>query len=399
MSGSQSPRSQVAQHVASLPKSGIRDFFELVAAMDDVISLGVGEPDFVTPWGIREATIYGIEKGHTQYTSNLGLLSLREECCRYVEREFGVEYDPVKECIITVGVSEALDLVLRAIIDPGDEVIYRTPCYVSYGPSIKLAHGIPVAIETRERDAFSLDPQRLADAITPKTKAILLNFPNNPTGGNLSEEQKEQIAKIAVENDVLVITDEIYAELTYGEYGKCIASYPGMRERTVFLHGFSKAYAMTGYRVGYACGPFKLIDAMMTIHQYTMLCASIISQEAAVEAFRNGRRDMLRMVAEYEQRRNVITNRFNAMGLDCLKPEGAFYVFPNVSASGLTSEEFARQLLEEESVAVVPGTAFGEGEFGLKHVRCSYASSMEQIETACKRIAAFLERRGIAVAS
>ena len=395
MNGSKSPRNMVADHVAALPKSGIRDFFELVAAMDDVISLGVGEPDFVTPWSIREATIYALEKGHTQYTSNLGLLSLRQECCKYVEREFGVAYDPKKECIITVGVSEALDLILRAVINPGDEIIYHTPCYVSYGPSIELAHGIPVPIETYEADAFSLDPQRLADAITPKTRAILLNFPNNPTGGNLSDEQKEQIAKIAVDNDLLVITDEIYAELTYDGYTRCIASWPGMRERTVFLHGFSKAYAMTGYRVGYACGPFPLIDAMMKIHQYSMLCASIISQEAAVEAFRHARGEMVRMVNEYEQRRNVITTSLNAIGLNCLKPEGAFYVFPNISVSGMTSTEFAQALLKEEKVAVVPGTAFGSGEFADNHVRCSYASSMDQIETACERIAAFLQRRGI----
>jgi aminotransferase len=358
--------------------------------MDDVISLGVGEPDFVTPWGIREATIYALEKGHTSYTSNLGLLKLRQAACDYVAGNFGVQYNADSECLITVGVSEALDLALRAILNPGDEVVYHEPCYVSYAPSIRMAHAVPVAVQTTEAENFALEPERLREKITDKTKAILLNFPNNPTGANLSFDQKKKIAEIAVERDVVVITDEIYAELTYGEACQSIAAFPGMHERTIFLHGLSKAYAMTGYRIGYACGPNPLIEAMMTIHQYSMLCASIIAQEAGIEAFRNGRAAMETMKEEYFQRRNVVVKRLNEMGLPCTPPQGAFYVFPNITSTGLSSAEFAHRLLMEHKVAVVPGTAFSNNGEGF--VRCAYATSMDELEEAMRRIAIFIKK-------
>ncbi len=389
MSDSVSVRNRIASHIQSLPKSGIRDFFELVNTMDGVLSLGVGEPDFATPWGIREAAIYALESGHTSYTSNLGLEKLRVLICKNVIREFGVTYDPITECIVTVGVSEALDLALRAILEPGDEVIYHEPCYVSYNPEIRMAHAVPVPIITREENEFALDPADIEAAITPKTKAILLNFPNNPTGANLTPAQKQQIADLTIKHDLILLTDEIYAELTYGERTDSIAALPGMRERTILLHGFSKAYAMTGFRIGYACGPSDLIDAMMKIHQYTMLCAPINAQEAAVEALRNGRAAMKSMKNEFFQRRNVIVKRLNDMGLTCLLPKGAFYAFPNISSTGLSSTEFAHQLLKSKNVAVVPGTAFGSD--GHDHVRCAYAASMEVIEDAMQRIAEFLK--------
>ena len=379
---------RVAEHIAGLPKSGIRDFFELVNAMDDVISLGIGEPDFVTPWHIREASIYALEHGHTSYTSNLGLISLREEICRYVKGRYGIDYDPVSECIVTVGVSEGLDLVLRAIINPGDEIIYHEPCYVSYAPGIQMAHGVPVVVQTYEKNDFALDPEDLRNAITPKTKAILLNFPCNPTGATMPLDKLKEVAQIAIDNDILIITDEIYSELTYEGEHVSIASLPGMRDRTVFLHGFSKAYAMTGYRIAYACGPFEIIDAMMKIHQYSMLCAPINGQEAAVEALRNGKTEMERMKDEYQDRRNVITTRLNDMGLKCFKPVGAFYVFPNITSSGLSSTEFATRLLHEQNVAVVPGVAFGECGEGF--VRCAYAASIDDIIEAMDRIKLFL---------
>ena len=391
MSDSVSPRKDwVARHISGLPRSGIRDFFELVQAMDDVISLGVGEPDFVTPWHIREATIYALERGHTSYTSNLGMLSLRQAICDYVASDFGVEYDPKRECIVTVGVSEALDLVLRAVLNPGDEVLYHEPCYVSYSPIVKMVHAVPVPVVTVEEDAFALDPAKLAARITPKTRVLLLNFPNNPTGANLTYAQKEEIAKLAVKHDLLVITDEIYAELTYGERTKTIAAFPGMKERTVFLHGFSKAYAMTGFRIGFGCGPADLVEAMMKIHQYTMLCASILAQEAALEALKHGRHEMEMMRDQYFQRRNLIVNRLNGMGLRCHLPDGAFYAFPNISSTGLTGQEFAKRLLQEEKVAVVPGTAFNAE--ARQYVRCAYASEIETLKIATDRMASFIAR-------
>lgn len=392
MSDSKLSRNWVAAHIARLPRSGIRDFFELVNTMDDVISLGIGEPDFATPWHIREATIYAIQKGFTSYTSNLGYMPLRRSVCRYVAERFGPSYDPATECIITVGVSEGLDLALRAILNPGDEVVYHEPCYVSYAPSIAMAHAIPVAVVTKEETQFALDPAAMEAAITPKTKVMLLNFPNNPTGAGLTAEQKQELAAIAIRHDLLVITDEIYEELTYGDRSPSIASLPGMRERTIFLNGMSKAHAMTGYRIGYGCGPQVLIEAMMKVHQYSMLCASSIAQAAALEALENGDRARLEMHREYEQRRNVIVKRLNELGLPCLMPKGAFYVFPRISGTGLTSDAFARRLLQEQRVAVVPGTAFGA--CGEGYVRCAYATGLEDIEEAMRRIGTFLATLG-----
>ncbi len=391
MKDSKSVRSKnrVAEHIKTVPKSGIRDFFELVNGVKGVVSLGIGEPDFVTPWRIREAAIYSMEKGQTSYTSNLGLLSLRKNICNYVAVNYGVNYRPENECIVTVGVSEALDLIMRAVINPGDEVIYHEPCYVSYKAEITMAHGVPVAVETHEEDGFALDPDELEKKITPKTKMIVLNFPCNPTGATLTLEQKQRIAEIAVKHDLLVISDEIYSELTYENATASIASLPGMRDRTIFLHGFSKAFAMTGFRIGYACGPEDLIDAMMKIHQYSMLCAAITAQRAAEEALISGTPDMERMKEEYRQRRNVIVKRMNEIGLPCMMPKGAFYVFPRIRDTGMKSMEFATRLLNEQKVAVVPGTAFGP--CGEGYVRCSYASSMDEIIEATDKIEKFIK--------
>lgn len=391
MNVSKSPRDWVARHILGLPRSGIRDFFELVNTLDDVISLGIGEPDFPTPWNIREATIDALNRGMTSYTSNLGHLPLRREVCRYVAEKFGPQYDPACECIITVGVSEALDLILRAVLNPGDEVIYHEPCYVSYAPSIVMTHAKAVPVETTADDDFCLSAEAVEAQITPRTKVLLLNYPNNPTGAGLTLAQKQALAEVACRHDLLVITDEIYEELTYTERSPSIASLPGMRYRTVLLNGFSKSFAMTGYRVAFACGPAELIEAMMKIHQYSMLCASSIAQAAAVEALRNGEKARVAMKNEYEQRRNVIVKRLNAMGLECFMPRGAFYVFPKIGISGLSSLEFAKQLLASQRVAVVPGTAFGR--CGEGHVRCSYATGMDDIEEAMRRIGVFLAER------
>jgi aminotransferase len=381
-------KKRLAKHVQKLPKSGIRDFFELVNQMDDVISLGIGEPDFVTPQNIRQAAIDSLNNGNTSYTSNLGMLSLREAVCKYVETHYGVSYCPVKESIITVGVSEALDLAMRAILNPGDEAIYCEPCFVSYEPEIRMAFGEPVKIECLEKDNFALDPEKLRAKIGAKTKLLLLNFPCNPTGATLNIKQMTEIAKIAVEHDLFVITDEIYSELTYENSLPTIASLPGMKERTLFLHGFSKAYAMTGFRAGYACGPADIIDAMMKIHQYAMMCAPTIAQVAAEEALKNSWDEMLEMKAEYRQRRDFIVDSLNAMGLKCFRPEGAFYVFPNITSTGLNSMEFASQLLKEYNVAVIPGTAFGQCGEGF--IRCSYATSMDKISQAMTKMAQFV---------
>lgn len=379
---------RIAEHIRVLPRSGIRDFFDLVTQMDDVISLGIGEPDFVTPWHIREAAIYALEKGHTSYTSNMGLLSLRQACCEYVEKQFGVRYNPEEECLITVGVSEGLDLALRALLNRDEEVIYHEPCYVSYNPSAAMAHAVPVPVTTKAEDEFVLTPAALEKVVTPQSKVLLTNYPNNPTGANLSDQQKLALAKTAVKHDLLVITDEIYSELTYGNSSKSIAACPDMKERTILLHGFSKAFAMTGFRIAFACGPPELIEAMMKIHQYSMLCASIIAQEAALEALRNGGSQMEKMRREYEQRRNVIVKRLNEAGLSCMLPKGAFYVFPSIKDTGLSSQEFAARLLEEKRVAVVPGSAFGKAGEG--YVRCSYATGLKEINEATRRIAEFV---------
>jgi aminotransferase len=379
----------VAAHVREIPRSGIRDFFEIVQSMQGVISLGIGEPDFVTPWHIREAAIYALERGKTGYTSNLGLLRLREEVAKYVSSDYGLSYDPATEILISVGVSEALDLALRAVINPGDEVIYHEPCYVSYSPSIALAHGKAVAIGTLEKDEFKLRPDAIRAAITPKSKVLLLNFPTNPTGAVLTATELEEIAAVCREHNLLVITDEIYSELSYAEGHTSIASLPGMRERTIFLHGFSKAFAMTGFRIGYACAPAPLIDAMMRIHQYGILCAPIVSQEAALEALRHGRGDMLEMREQYRLRRNFLVHAFRKMGLPCFEPRGAFYLFPSIKTTGKSSHDFAFGLLKAQQVAVVPGTAFGASGEG--YIRCSYATSMDQLQIAAERIAEFIK--------
>jgi aminotransferase len=378
----------VAEHVRAIPRSGIRDFFEIVQNMQGVISLGIGEPDFVTPWHIREAAIYALERGKTGYTSNLGLMKLREAIAAYVAETYTIDYDPATEVLVTVGVSEALDLALRAILNPGDEVLYHEPCYVSYSPSIALAHGRAVAIRTREEDEFKLRPDALRAALTPKSKGLLLNFPTNPTGGVMTGAELEEIAAICRERNLLVITDEIYSELSYAEAHVSIASLPEMRERTIFLHGFSKAFAMTGFRIGYACAPAPLIDAMMRIHQYGILCAPIVSQEAAIEALRHGKASMIAMREQYRLRRNFLVHGLRHLGLSCFEPRGAFYLFPNISATGKSSHDFAMGLLKHEKVAVVPGTAFGPSGEGC--VRCSYATGMEQLEIAVERIGRFI---------
>ena len=380
---------RIADHVRDIPRSGIRDFFEIVQTMEDVISLGIGEPDFATPWHIREAAIYALEKGRTGYTSNLGLPRLRRAISDYVRKKFGLKYEPLSEILVSVGVSEAIDLALRALLNPGDEVLYHEPCYVSYAPSITLARGVARPIETRADDGFSLRADALEKAITPRTRVLMLNFPTNPTGATMTAAQWEPIAEICVRHDLVVLTDEIYSELTFeGGTHSSIAACPGMQERTVFLHGFSKSFAMTGWRIGYACAPAPLIEAMMKIHQYAILCAPIMGQDAAIEALERGDESVASMRREYERRRNFIARALNEMGLECLKPKGSFYVFPKISSTGLTSREFSMRLLNEHKVAVVPGTAFGPGGEG--HVRCSFATGLDQIKTAMERMAAFV---------
>jgi aminotransferase len=380
----------IARHVLDIPRSGIREFFDIVQTMPDVISLGVGEPDFVTPWHIREAAIYALERGKTTYTSNLGLLKLREAISAYVARKFGVRYDPKTQVLVAVGVSEALDIALRAVVNPGDEVLYHEPCYVSYSPSITLTHGVAVPVSCTADNAFALTAEAIAKAITPRSKALVLNFPTNPTGGTMTRAELEQIAALVLRHNLLLITDEIYSELTFEGEHVSIASLPGMAERTLFLHGFSKAYAMTGFRIGYACGPADLIEAMMRIHQYSMLCASIISQEAAIEALQSGEPDTIAMREQYQLRRNLIVKAFNAMGLTCHLPRGSFYAFPCIRSTELTSKEFAVRLLKEENVACVPGGAFGPSGEGF--LRCCFATALEQIEVATERMARFVGR-------
>ncbi len=384
------PEQFVAANIANLPRSGIREFFDIVQSQKNVISLGVGEPDFVTPWHIREAAIYALEQGRTTYTSNLGLLKLREAISASVEKHFHVRYDPKQQILIAVGVSEALDLALRAVINPGDEIIYHEPCYVSYSPSVSMAHGVPVAVSCSAENGFAVTAAAIEKVITPRSKALLLNFPTNPTGGTMTRAELEKIAVLVRQHNLLVITDEIYSELTFEGGHVSIASLPGMAERTIFLHGFSKAYAMTGFRIGYACGPAELIDAMMRIHQYSMLCASIISQEAALEAIRHGEPDTAEMRDQYCVRRNFIVRAFNEIGLPCHLPRGSFYAFPCIKSTGLSSKEFAFKLLEQEQVACVPGSAFGPSGEG--YLRCCFATSLEQIQVATERMGRFVQR-------
>lgn len=356
--------------------------------MADVISLGIGEPDFTTPWNIREAAIYALEKGRTGYTSNLGLPRLRQAISRYVHNHFQLAYEPLTEILVSVGVSEAIDLALRALINPGDEVLYHEPCYVSYSPSILLAHGVPVSVQTRYEDGFVLRAEDVERAITSRSRVLLLNFPTNPTGATISREDLEKLAEVCCRHNLVVLSDEIYSELTYDNaVHHSIATCKGMKERTIFLHGLSKAFAMTGWRIGFACAPAPMIEAMMKIHQYSILCTSIMAQDAAIEALEHGESSVLSMKSEYNLRRNFITSALNEMGFPCLKAKGAFYAFPDIRSSGLTSKEFSLRLLHEKKVAVVPGTAFGPSGEGF--VRCSYATGLPQIKIAMERMAEF----------
>ena len=381
---------KLSKQVKNIPRSGIRDFFELVLGRDDVISLGVGEPDYSTPWHIREAAIYSLEKGETSYTSNLGLEKLRESISRYVSHCFEVDYGPSSEILVTVGVSEALDLACRALLDPGDEVIYHEPCYVSYDPSIRLASGVPVPVATTVEEGFSLKAEEIEKLVTPNTKILILNFPTNPTGAVMGKEELQKIADICIANDLIVITDEIYSELVYDDEYKhvSIASLSRMKERTILLHGFSKAYAMTGFRLGYSCAPPEITEAMMKIHQYSMLCAPITSQVAAIEALENGSKSVEKMRQDYKKRRDLIVREFNDMGLPCNLPGGAFYAFPDIRGTGLTSKEFASALLEKQNVAAVPGDAFGSSGEGF--LRCCYAADVKLIKSALDGFRNFL---------
>lgn len=381
---------RISPVVQAIPPSGIRRFFDIAAEMEDVISLGVGEPDFVTPWSIRESCVYGLEQGYTSYTANRGLLELREEICALQKRNFNIDYDPKTNVLVTVGVSEALDIAMRAILTPGDEILIPEPCYVSYKACASLAGAVPVAVPAKIENNFSITPADLEAHVANKTKALLIGYPNNPTGAILTKDQLMDIAKFAQEHDLIVISDEIYGDLTYGgERHVCFAGLPGMKDRTILLNGFSKAYAMTGWRIGYAMSNPAIISAMTKIHQYTMLCAPITAQIAAVEALRHGEKYMKKMVSEYDKRRRLIYDGLTNAGLKCFEPKGAFYIFPDITSTGLTSEEFAEQLLMKEHVALVPGTAFGQ--CGEGYVRCSYATSVTKISEAIARIEHFVQ--------
>ena len=380
----------ISRRVKGLSPSGIRKFFDLLTTMDDVISLGVGEPDFVTPWRIREAAIYSIEKGYTMYTSNYGLMELRQEISGYMSRRAGLEYDPANQVLVTVGVSQALDLAMRAILDPGDEVIVPEPTYVSYIPCVTLAGGVAVTVPTHMENGFRVRPEDIESRITGRTKAILIGYPNNPTGAMMSRRELEDIADIAKKRDLMVISDEIYERLVYGTEHTYFASLPDMAERTVHLSGFSKSYAMTGWRIGYACGQPEIIEAMMKVHQYTMMCAPIQGQMAAIEALRSGDRAVEDTREEYNRRRHLMVRGLNRLGLSCLEPQGAFYTFPSIKSLDMSSEEFAERLLMEEKVALVPGSAFGPSGEG--HVRCCYAVATDEIEEALVRIGRFVGR-------
>ncbi len=383
-------RNPLADKVVEIKPSGIRKFFDIVSEMKDAISLGVGEPDFDTPWHIRDEGIYSLERGRTFYTSNAGLKELRQEICNYMKRKNNIEYDWAKEVLITVGGSEAIDMGLRAMINPGEEVLIPQPSYVSYEPCAILAGAKPVIIDLKEENEFRLTAQELEDAITDKTKVLILPFPNNPTGAIMEREDLEAIAEVIIKHDIFVMSDEIYAELSYKEKHVSIASLPGMQERTVLINGFSKAYAMTGWRLGYACGPAAIIGQMTKIHQFAIMCAPTTSQYAAVEALKNGDPDIEEMRVAYNQRRRYLMNAFREMGLQCFEPYGAFYVFPYIGEFGMTSEEFAQRFLEEERVAVVPGTAFGDSGEGF--VRISYAYSLENLKVAIGRLERFVTK-------
>lgn len=383
-------RNPLSETIVKIPPSGIRKFFDIVSEMEDAISLGVGEPDFDTPWHIREEGIYSLEKGRTFYTSNAGLKDLKVEICNYLKRRCNVLYDPDQEVMVTVGGSEAIDVALRAMLDPGDEVLIPQPSYVSYTPCTILAGGVPVIIELEEKDEFRLTPEKLLEKLTPKTKILIMPFPNNPTGAIMEKEDLEKIAEIVIEKDLFVISDEIYCELTYKGEHTTIASLPGMKERTVLINGFSKSYAMTGWRLGYAAAPKEILKQMLKIHQFAIMCAPTTSQYAAISALKNGDEDVQNMRESYNQRRRYLVNALREMGLDCFEPYGAFYVFPSIKKFGMTSDEFATRLLKEEKVAVVPGTAFGDSGEGF--LRISYAYSLENLKIALERIRRFVER-------
>ena len=374
----------ISSVVKSVPPSGIRKFFDLVSQTEGVISLGVGEPDYVTPWHIREECFYSLERGYTMYTSNAGLPELREEIAAYQKKKIGVEYSPTNEILVTVGVSEAVDLALRVLVEPGDEVLVPEPSFVSYAPGATLAYGKAVLVPTYDQDEYRLRPDILEKYISPRSKVLVLAYPNNPTGGVMGAQDLQALVDIIIKHDLLVISDEIYCELTYQGEHVSIASFPGMRDRTLVMNGFSKAYAMTGWRIGYACGNQDLISAMTRVHQYTIMCAPIMGQKAAIEALRNGETEMLKMVSDYNNRRKIILKGFQEIGLDCFEPKGAFYCFPSIKISGMSSEEFCEKLLVEEQVAVVPGNAFGSNGEGF--VRCCYAASIPNIETAIEKM-------------
>ena len=383
-------RNPLSQTIVNIKPSGIRKFFDIVSEMKDAISLGVGEPDFDTPWHIRDEGIYSLEKGRTFYTSNAGLMELKEEISNYLDRRCHVHYNPKNEMIVTVGGSEGIDIAMRAMLDPGDEVLIPQPSYVSYEPCCLLAGGKPVIIELKAENEFRLTKQELLDAITDKTKLLVLPFPNNPTGAIMEKEDLEAIAEVIIEKDIFVLSDEIYSELSYKGDHVSITTIPGMKERTILINGFSKAYAMTGWRLGYACGPKEIIEQMVKIHQFAIMCAPTTSQYAAVEAMRNGDEDVAKMREAYNQRRRFLMHAFKEMGLECFEPYGAFYVFPCIKEFGMTSEEFATRFLEEEKVAVVPGTAFGDCGEGF--LRISYAYSLENLKVALNRMANFVYR-------
>lgn len=384
-------RDVLAKKAVGMKPSGIRKFFDIVRTMEGAISLGVGEPDFDTPWNIREEGIYSLERGRTFYTSNSGLMELKSEISRYLQRRFAVSYDPEREITVTVGGSEGIDLACRALLNPGDEVIIPQPSYVSYEPCVILADGVPVIVELKEENCFKLTAEELEAKITPRTKLLVLPFPNNPTGSIMRRSELEEIARVVQEHDLYVISDEIYTELTYtGEAPASIVQIPGMQERTVLINGFSKAYAMTGWRLGYACGPAPILEQMIKVHQYAIMCAPTTSQYAAVTALRDCDEEVARMREAYNQRRRYLLKRLEEMGIPCFEPEGAFYIFPNITKFGLSSEEFCTRLLQEEKVAVVPGNAFGDSGEGF--VRISYAYSLKQLKEAMERIERFVER-------
>ena len=382
-------RDPVSKTIVDIKPSGIRKFFDIVATMKDAISLGVGEPDFDTPWRIRDEGIYSLTKGKTHYTSNTGLMELREAISDYLKRKYSLSYDPATEVMVTVGGSEAIDIALRAMLDPGDEVIIPQPSYVSYEPCTILAGGKPVFINLKEENCFRLTAKELEDAITEKTKILILPFPNNPTGAIMEKEDIEAIARVVIEHDLFVLTDEIYSELTYKEDHVSIASLPGMKERTVYINGFSKAFAMTGWRLGYACAPANILRQMLKIHQFAIMCAPVTSQHAAIEALKNCDAEVASMKMEYDRRRRFLVHSFREMGLSCFEPFGAFYIFPSIKKFGMSSDEFATALLTEQKVAVVPGTAFGDSGEG--YVRISYAYSLKRLKEALSRIEAFMK--------